>query len=523
MSASLPHLIDAFAGLHVLVIGEAMLDVYLEGSTGRLCREAPVPIVSLAGRTDAPGGAANTAANVCSLGGRVRFLSVIGDDLEGRLLQRALSARGVPTDHLLAQPSRRTLAKHRVVADAQMLLRFDQGSIDPIAPETEEAVIDRLVDLFPRCEAVIVSDYGYGVLTPRVVQALADLQARTPRVFVVDAKDPAAYRDAGVTAVKPNYDEALRLLGVRAPAEPPGRAGGIAAQGERILDLTGAQIAAVTLDTEGALVFERGRPPYRTYARPARHSRAAGAGDTFVSAFALALAAGAHTPAAAELASAAAAVVVGTEGTTACSAAELREFVSGDTRVVADAGRLAARVEFYRRQGRRVVFTNGCFDILHRGHITYLNRAKALGDILIVGVNSDGSVRRLKGPERPINTLEDRAAVLAALSCVDHIIAFDDDTPIGIIRAIRPDVYIKGGDYTREMLPEAPVVEALGGVVQILPYVEDRSTTGIIERIRGDGPLPPAPSRALRERGSAIGHSGSPHPRGGEGLGEGAL
>jgi D-beta-D-heptose 7-phosphate kinase/D-beta-D-heptose 1-phosphate adenosyltransferase len=237
----------------------------------------------------------------------------------------------------------------------------------------------------------------------------------------------------------------------------------------------------VTLDCEGALVFERGRPAYRTYTQPAR-SCVAGAGDTFVAGLALGLAAGASTAAAAELASGAA-VVVGKDGTAICSAQELREYVSAEDEYYGDLDRLKARVEFYREQGRKIVFTNGCFDILHRGHITYLNRAKALGDVLVVGVNSDESIRRLKGPSRPINSLEDRVQVLAALSCVDHLVAFGEDTPCNLIRALRPRVFVKGGDYTRERLPEAPLVEELGGVVQILPYLQDRSTTGIIERI----------------------------------------
>jgi D-beta-D-heptose 7-phosphate kinase/D-beta-D-heptose 1-phosphate adenosyltransferase len=241
---------------------------------------------------------------------------------------------------------------------------------------------------------------------------------------------------------------------------------------------------AVTLDTEGALVFERGRPAYRTYARPTPPSRAAGAGDTFVAALALALAAGGHTPAAVEVASAAASIVVGTDGTSVCGQEQLSEYFTAVSKTLHSVDRLAARAAFHHEQGRRIVFTNGCFDILHRGHITYLNRAKALGDLLVVGINSDESVRRLKGSGRPINGLEDRVQVLAALSCIDHIVPFDGDTPEELIRAIRPDVFVKGGDYTIEQLPEAGLVEQLGGTVQLLPFVEDRSTTGIIERIR---------------------------------------
>jgi len=290
-----------------------------------------------------------------------------------------------------------------------------------------------------------------------------------------------------VTAVKPNFRQALALLG----AEPgnAARVQLVADEGERLLERTGAPIVAVTLDREGAVVLERGRPAYRTYARRSAESRAMGAGDTWATAFALALAAGAHTPAAAELASAAADVVVVKDGTALCTAEDLRARLAGDDRKVAfDRRRLRETLAAHQEDGRSVVLTNGCFDILHRGHITYLSRAKALGDVLVVGVNSDSGVARLKGPGRPVNPLEDRAHVLAALSCVDHVIAFDEDTPIELVRALRPDVFVKGGDYTREMLPEASVVEALGGTVHLLPYVEDRSTTGIIERIREAAP-----------------------------------
>ncbi|MBX6312692.1 MAG: D-glycero-beta-D-manno-heptose 1-phosphate adenylyltransferase [Isosphaeraceae bacterium] len=493
MSSSLSPLIDAFADLDVLVLGDAILDSYLEGTPGRLCREAPVPIVDLTGRRDAPGGAANTAVNARALGARVRFLSLIGDDAEGEILQRVLRERGIDAEDLLVGPARRTLAKHRVVAASQLLVRFDQGTKGVIPEEFEEELIGRLSELFPLCDAVIISDYGYGVLSPRVIAALADLQAETPRILVADSKDLIAYRHVGLTAVKPNYGEALQLLDAGEPQDGRARAEAIAARGACILERTGARIAAVTLDTEGALIFERDRPPYRTYARPTPHSRAAGAGDTFLAAMALGLAAGGDTPSAAELASAAAAVVVSKDGTAACSAGELRTLIEAGGKVIHDRAALAVRLDDYRKQGRRVVFTNGCFDILHRGHITYLNSAKALGDVLVVGVNSDDGIRRLKGPLRPINALEDRIQVLAALSCVDHIIAFDEDTPCDLIRVVRPDVFVKGGDYTRERLPEAPLVEALGGVVQILPFVADRSTTGIIERIRAaygfDGPL----------------------------------
>ncbi len=214
MTASLPRIVDAFAGLDVVVIGEAMLDAYIEGTTGRLCREAPVPIVDLDARRDAPGGAANTAVNARALGARVSFLSAIGDDPEGALVRRLLDDRGIEVDGIVVEPSRRTLAKHRVVAGGQLLVRFDQGSTGPVGPTAERAIVERLAGRFARCDAVVVSDYGYGVLTPRVIAALARLQRQRPRVVVVDAKDLASYRDVRPTAIKPNYDEAASLLGL---------------------------------------------------------------------------------------------------------------------------------------------------------------------------------------------------------------------------------------------------------------------------------------------------------------------
>jgi D-beta-D-heptose 7-phosphate kinase/D-beta-D-heptose 1-phosphate adenosyltransferase len=487
MSAELLQLIDSVAGLRVTVLGEAMLDCYVEGSVGRFCQEAPVPVVAVSGRTNNPGGAANTAVNVHDLGGRVTFLSVTGEDAEAAVLRQTLAARGVACDGLIACPERQTLAKCRVLASSQLLLRFDQGANGPVSAAAERTLIRRLTDAFVASDAVIVSDYAYGVITPRVRRALTGLQVRHRRVLVADSRRLEFFRDVGLTAAKPNHDEAARLLGPGALDGGHGRAEAIAAQGGRLLELTGARIVAATLDADGAVVLERGRPPHRVAAAACRQACVVGAGDTFTAALALALAAGATAPTAGDFAGTASSVVVGQERTATCTAAALRELVCAGGKIIGDRARLAARAEFYRQQGRRVVFTNGCFDILHRGHITYLNRARALGDVLIVGVNSDAGIRRLKGPDRPINTLEDRLQVLAALGCVDHLTAFDEDTPCELIRAVRPDVFVKGGDYTRERLPEASLVEELGGVVHILPFVADRSTTGLIRRICAAG------------------------------------
>lgn len=483
--------VDRFSALNVVVVGEAMLDSYLIGDVARVCREAPVPIVALSGRTDAPGGAANTAQAVAAMGARTRFLSVTGADAAGARLGELLREVGVETGALFAATGRDTIAKQRISAKGQLLVRLDAGSEEDLPELLERRLIDALADAWADADAVIASDYGYGICTDAVVAAIAGLQRRAPRILVIDAKDPARWAAASPTAVKPNYQEFIALLGLDECHGTPDRVEQVIAQRERAVALSGAAILAVTLDRSGAVIFEEGAEPYRTFTTPAPDSHAAGAGDTFTATMALALAAGAAAPAAADLASAAAAACVALPGTTSCTAAALREQVGGELKI-AGAAAAEAQVAAWRASGKRIVFTNGCFDILHHGHITYLNRAKALGDVLIVGLNSDASVQRLKGPRRPINTEQDRGAVLAALGCVDLVVLFEDDTPARLIEAIRPDLFVKGGDYTLATLPEAPLVQALGGEVKLLDFLDDRSTTSIIDRIRASYDLPAA-------------------------------
>jgi len=479
--------LDALPRLEVLVLGDALLDDYLHGRTTRLSREAPVPVMTVDERRGLPGGAGNVAANVAALGARVRFLSVVGDDADGEVLRAALERCGVDVADVVVEAGRRTIAKRRVVAGEQMIVRFDEGLPAPLRPATLAAVQARLAEVFPVADVVIVSDYGYGLLDDAVLEQLAALQRADPRHLVVDAREIARYRQVRPTAVTPNHDEARALL--PAPAlESADRAAGVSAQGEQLQEATGADVVAVTLDRDGTVVCERGRPPYRTWARPAPHSRACGAGDSFTSAFALALAAGDDVPVAAEVAQAAAEVVTGRDGTSTCSLDDLREHLAETTTRLEQPAELAERVAFHRRQGRRIVFTNGLFDLLHRGHIDLLNRAKALGDVLVVGINSDESIDRLQGPHQAVHPLEDRARVLAALSCVDHLVAFEETTATELVALLRPDVYVKGGDYTAGMVPEAPHVEGYGGIVQILPYLEDRPPSRVVPRAGRDVP-----------------------------------
>jgi D-beta-D-heptose 7-phosphate kinase/D-beta-D-heptose 1-phosphate adenosyltransferase len=474
--------LDAMAGLTVAVVGDVLLDEYLEADDMGVCREGPAPSVHVAAHRRCPGGAANLAANLTALGARVRLLSVVGDDAEAEQLRQTLRRGGVPDTDLQVDGSHATPVKRRVVLGHQLLLRMDDGSADPTSADAQESLRQSVREAYQGCDAVVVSDYGHGAIGDALVEEVARLQREHPSVLVVDSHDVRRYAQVGATAMKPNDDELRPLLSAEARRRDS-RAEAVAADAERLLDELGTTLLAATLDVDGAVVCERGRPPYRTWSRPTTQSRACGAGDAYTAAFTLALAAGAATSLAADLAQCAALVVTGRDGTSVCSVDELRLEATGRD-VLIPADELVRLLQAHRRHGRRIVFTNGCFDLLHRGHVDVLQRAKQLGDVLVVALNTDESVRLLKGAARPVNSLEDRARVLAALGCIDHLTAFDDQSAGELIDLLQPEVYVKGGDYTAEMLPEAPHVQRYGGEVRILPYVENRSTTSLIARIR---------------------------------------
>ncbi|MFG2071365.1 D-glycero-beta-D-manno-heptose 1-phosphate adenylyltransferase [Nonomuraea maritima] len=463
--------------ISAVVVGDVMLDSWLHGSAKRLAQEAPVPVMSLEATEDAPGGAANAAANLVALGARVRLVAAVGDDECGDKLVAALRLLGVDGD-LVTVPGRRTAHKRRLVTSGQLTARYDEEDLAALPGTAERQLLDRLADALPGADVVIACDYGGGVCTPAVRRALAG----TP-LLVVDAHGPAPWRECAPAAVLPNYTEVVRLLGDD-DGDVRDRLTYVAARSSRLLELTGAGIVVTTLDGDGTVLHRHGRPPYRTYAQPAPQHMATGAGDTFAAAFALWLAGGATPEEAAEAGQAAASVVVRRPGTAVCTRYELLRALRRHQGTVQTPERLAQLLDEHRRRGERVVFTNGCFDVLHRGHVTYLEEAGRLGDVLVVAVNSDAGVARLKGPGRPVIPCEDRMSVLAALNYVDYVTEFDEDTPERLLRMIRPELYVKGGDYAPEMLAETPLVRALGGEVRVLSYVPDRSTTAIIGRMR---------------------------------------
>ncbi|WP_188189313.1 D-glycero-beta-D-manno-heptose 1-phosphate adenylyltransferase [Nonomuraea sp. SYSU D8015] len=465
--------------VHAVVVGDVMLDSWLLGSAKRLAQEAPVPVMSLEATENAPGGAANTAANLVALGARVRLVGVVGDDPSGDELVQSLRLLGVGTD-LLTVPGRRTSHKRRLVASGQLTARYDEEDLDVIPEETERELLRRVAAALRGADVVVACDYGGGVFTRAVRRALAGFP-----LLVVDAHAVAPWRECAPAAVLPNFTEVVRLLGdEEAEENEVDRPAYLMARSDRLLELTGADMVVTTLDGEGTLLHRPGCPPYRTYAEPAPQHMATGAGDTYTAAFALWLAAGASPEEAAQAGQAAAGVVVRRPGTAICTRHDLLRALRRQEGAVQSPERLAELLDEHRRRGERVVFTNGCFDVLHRGHVTYLEQAGRLGDVLVVAVNSDASVARLKGPGRPVNPCEDRMSVLAALNDVDYVVEFDEDTPERLLRMIRPELYVKGGDYTPEMLPEAPLVRALGGEVRVLDYLPDHSTSAIIGRMK---------------------------------------
>jgi len=478
MNGAIPA-VRRFAGRRVLVVGDALLDAYLHGHATRVCSEAPVPVVEASHKTVAPGGAANTAANVASLGGQVSFLAVVGTDEASATLRRELAARGVSDEHLLVDSDRSTVHKVRILADGQYLVRYDEGDARPLSRETRRKFLDRFRDLFEGHDTIIISDYHSGVVGPALIETLAELNAHGEKRVLLDSKKLLAFRRCPLSVVKPNHYEAAATLGWR-----PERAGNhLSELGSQLVRRLLAEWVVITLGEEGSAIFGRDGSYYRVPPRPVLNPQPVGAGDTYIAALSLALDAGTDIQTAAEIAAEAAAVATAHAGTACVSQQELLQRLSQRGDPLADAADLLEQVNEYRRRGLRIVFTNGCFDILHSGHVAFLQQARALGDVLIVGVNSDASVRRLKGETRPINSQADRVAVLAALEAVDHVVLFDEDTPERLISQLRPDVHVKGSDYTIDRLPEARIVQSYGGKVVILPLVEGKSTTAIVRKI----------------------------------------
>jgi len=478
----------------VLVIGDVMVDRYIWGEVDRISPEAPVPVVRYVRDELRAGGAANVAHNLAALGCRVSLCGFVGEDSAGQRLKELVRDFGADPAGLISDASRPTSEKYRIMAGQQQMLRVDREDSRPAAAAAAERLRAHLERHGAGCDGIVVSDYGKGTVSPEVMRIVAAFARKAGLKVVVDPKGADYEKYRGVTCITPNEGEAAAAthLPVGSDAEALAAARALVSRLElpSICITRGAKGVLAMVGAEHRLLPARAREVYDV----------TGAGDTFIGVFSALLFGKVPFFEAVEFGNVAAGLAVAKLGTSVVSLQELR--MADEERHVplrkvfpatAEGRRaLGELADSLRAQGRRLVFTNGCFDLLHAGHIQYLHDSKSLGDVLIVGLNDDDSVRRLKGPARPVIGQDDRAHLLAALAAVDYVALFAEDTPEALIRAVKPDVLAKGADYTVEQVVGSDLVASWGGQVRLIPLKENRSTSNLIEKIvagaRSQGP-----------------------------------
>jgi D-beta-D-heptose 7-phosphate kinase/D-beta-D-heptose 1-phosphate adenosyltransferase len=482
--ASLTRYIEPMTRVKLLCVGDVMLDHFIYGAVERISPEAPIPVLKVAREARMLGGAGNVARNATALGASVTLIAVVGSDAAGRDIERLVAGETGIAPNLIVSPARPTTVKMRYVAHGQQLLRADQEDTSRLGADDEARVKGLIDSEIADVHAVVISDYAKGVVSAGVVAHAIKAARAAGKPVIADTKasDLAPFR--GASFLTPN----ARELGVaaRVPAVSDDE---VARAGQRLiadLDLGGI---VVTRSERGMTVIERGKAGVHLGAEAREVFDVSGAGDTVLAVLALGLGVGASVCDAAMLANVAAGIVVGKAGTAIVHADELAralrssEMKGAQDKIVSQEGAVA-RVAAWRAQGLVVGFTNGCFDLLHPGHVALLSSARAQCDRLIVGLNTDASVRRLKGEGRPVNGEMARAVVLAALATVDAVVLFDEDTPLKLIEAVAPDVLVKGADYTIDRVVGADFVKARGGRVVLVDLVPGESTTGMLQRMR---------------------------------------
>ncbi len=467
-----------FDGAQILVVGDVMLDRYWQGPTSRISPEAPVPVVKVEQLEDRVGGAGNVALNIAALGAGASLVGVVGADEAAYSLETRFNSAGIRTDFQVST-DKPTITKLRVISRHQQLLRLDFEEAFTAA-DTDQ-IPSKVEVLLEGVSALVLSDYGKGALQNPVELIQAASKLSIP--VLVDPKGSDFSRYQGATLITPNMGEFEAVVG------PCASEGELVEKGLALLEKLNLTALLVTRGEHGMTLLRQGMPEFHLPARAREVFDVTGAGDTVISVLAAALGAGEELTSAVVLANLAASIVVGKLGTATISAPELRralQFEQGHGRGVVNEEQLLVDLADARAHGENIVFTNGCFDILHAGHVGYLEQARGLGQRLIVAVNADESVRRLKGEGRPINSEDRRMAVLAGLESVDWVLVFTDDTPERLLELIRPDILVKGGDYKKEQVVGWEIVESYGGGVQALDFLDDCSTTAIVEKIQGE-------------------------------------
>ncbi|HEX3538250.1 MAG TPA: bifunctional D-glycero-beta-D-manno-heptose-7-phosphate kinase/D-glycero-beta-D-manno-heptose 1-phosphate adenylyltransferase HldE [Stellaceae bacterium] len=476
-----------FSKAKILCLGDIMLDKFAYCDTERISPEAPVPVLLLKRTQSMLGGAGNVARNIASLGGQAVLLGLLGTDEAGAEVRALVDATPGLTDAHVASPNRPTIRKTRYMAAHQQLVRIDEEQLHPLDPVEAAGLIAAVEKALPEVNALILSDYGKSVVCPQVIDAaIARARALAVPVFV-DPKTDDFGRYRGATCITPN----LKELGVAARL-PVGTDAEIVAAARKLMAEAEAAAILTTRSEKGMVLVETTGEVHFEASRAQEVYDVSGAGDTVIAVLALASASGHPLPQAMHLANRAAGIVVSKLGT---ATVELDELMLDLSRDVTDkdwhhikyysADEAETLVRRWKDRGLKVGFTNGCFDIVHAGHVSLLAASRAQCDRLLVALNTDRGVRRLKGPNRPVNSLADRTAVIAAVESVDAVISFDEETPIELIRRLKPDVLVKGGDYTIEGVVGADIVQANGGKVLLVDLVEGRSTTRLIDAIRG--------------------------------------
>ncbi|MBR0798227.1 D-glycero-beta-D-manno-heptose-7-phosphate kinase [Bradyrhizobium jicamae] len=472
----------------VLCVGDLMLDEFVYGEVSRISPEAPAAIIAVRRSETNIGGAGNVARNIASLGGRCIFVGLVGKDEAGAKLKTDLAQHAGIECVLVPEEGRPTTRKVRFVSEhfSTHMLRADWERATPASTEVEQKLIKATLSQLNRADIVLLSDYAKGALTARVIRNVIDAAKKAGKRVIVDPKSAnfAIYR--GASLLTPNRKEFAEATRSRADSDAI-----IAEAARDAMVLADCEAILVTQSEDGMTLVPREGEVVHVPAHPVKVRDVSGAGDTVVAALALALAADADWEASLRIASAAAAVAVSKQGTARVSAAELRQkilphaYLAAEEKIVRAGGDLETHLKDWRRHGLRVGFTNGCFDILHPGHVKVLTAARGACDRLIVGLNSDASVKRLKGEGRPVQNETARAEVLAALEAVDLVAIFEEDTPLKLITAIKPSVLVKGGDYTRDAVVGHEIVEAYGGEVMLVDTLQGHSTTSLVNRARG--------------------------------------
>ena len=487
---SAAHELHALQAAHVLVVGDIMLDRYLSGEAQRMSPEAPVPVLLERSTRLVLGGAANVAANVASLGARATLVGRVGADADGEATVDLLSSSGIGCA-LVHAPGVPTTSKTRVVSGTQQLARIDREVVAPTTPDEVAAALGAVERFLsedgPR--AIVLADYAKGFLGPELIHEVIARAEQAGIAVITDPKSRDLARYTGSTVIKPNLAEARSSCPVPPGGWDPGDEIGQLASA--YLDLSGARNVVLSCSAEGVAVLGTGSVDLARLPTEARQvADVSGAGDTLVALVALGLAAGLDLLRAVEIANAAAGAVCGKAGTAALSATELLTLLGAGTdqrpdgsspKILADRAESADVGAQYQREGRRLVLANGCFDLLHAGHIALLRQARSAGDALMVALNTDVSVRKLKGDSRPVQSEADRCEIMAALECVDFVVLFGEETPLELIRAVRPSVLVKGDDYDVASVVGATEVQGWGGTVVLASRLEGRSTTRIIE------------------------------------------